>query len=250
MTAFIAWFLVTLGIAAGVGLSLQLGESIWTDGVLSSARNRVLAFVASVAALVALALLYRIEDLARVDGRVVKALAEERGTEVTDLMSYLTTIGDVVPSFLIAAVLAVLIQAQGVHRYAWVLLPLAVLVELALQATIINVFDDVTMEDLFPEIMVGGAGAIPSGSVARLLCLFLIAARLWHSSDERASRQVLAVGGLLIVVQAVSRVYLARHLLADIACGLLLGLALALAAVALVRSSATSAGSRITTNDR
>lgn len=249
MTEFLDWFLVLLVTAAGIGGCLYLAESAWTGGVLASIRNRGLAFVVAVVAFVGLSLLYRVESIAKLDAQVIQGMCTARNERLVQLMSYLTTMGDVVPSFMIATILAVLVLRQGVHRFAWVLLPLTVFVQTVIQFGVTKSFDDKTIADFYPDVVIGGAGTIPSGSVARLASIFLIAAFLWHARDERGSRNLVTLGGVLLVVQAVSRLYLGRHLLADIACGLLLGLALALAATSVVRRSATNAGSSITTNN-
>lgn len=248
MTEFLDWFLVLLVTTAGIGGCLYLAESAWTGGVLASIRNRALAFVIAVVAFVGLSLLYRVESIAKLDAEVIQGMCTSRNERLVQLMSYLTTMGDVVPSFTVATILAVLVLRQGVHRFAWVLLPLTVFVQTVIQFGVTKAFDDKTIADFYPDVVIGGAGTIPSGSVARLASIFLIAAFLWHARDERGSRNLVTLGGVLLVVQAVSRLYLGRHLLADIACGLLLGLALALAA-SVVRRSATNAGSSITTNN-
>ncbi|WP_109505951.1 phosphatase PAP2 family protein [Nocardioides speluncae] len=249
MTEFFDWFVVTGVLIAGIGLCLHLGESVWRGGVLAGTRARALAAVIAVAGLLGLALLYKVEAIAKVDAEVIEGMCTSRNEKLIQLMLYITTIGDVVPSFTIATILAVLVQRQGVHRFAWMLLPLVVYVQTVIQFAVTKGFDDYTIADFYPDIVLGGDGTIPSGSIARLSSIFLIAACLWHASDERRSRQLVTLGGAFLVVEAISRLYLGRHLLADIVCGLLLGLALALAATSLVRRSATNAGSSITTNN-
>lgn len=249
MTEFLDWFLVLLATTAGIVGCLYLAESVWTGGILASIRTRALAFVVAVVALVGLSLLYRVRSIAKLDAEVIQSMCASRNERLVELMSYLTTMGDVVPSFTIATILAVLVLRQGVHRFAWMLLPLTVFVQTVIQFAITQAFDDLTIGDFYPDVAIGGVGTIPSGSVARLASIFLIAAFLWHASDERGSRNLVTLGGVLLVVQAISRLYLGRHLLADIACGLLLGLALALAATSVVRRSTTKAGSSIATNN-
>jgi membrane-associated phospholipid phosphatase len=249
MTEFLDWFLVLLVTTAGIVGCLYLAESAWTGGALASIRNRALAFGVAMVAFVGLSLLYRVESIAKLDAEVIQSMCTSRNERLIELMSYLTTMGDVVPSFTIATILAVLVLRQGVHRFAWMLLPLIVFVQTVIQFAVTKAFDDKTIGDFYPDIALGGVGTIPSGSVARLTSIFLIAAFLWHAHDERGSRNLVTLGGVLIAVEAISRLYLGRHLLVDIACGLLLGLALALAATSVVRRSATNAGSSITTNN-
>lgn len=235
MTAFFLWSLVLTAAALGVSLTVRLAETGWV-GDRPSLRLRASVAGGSLIALLALAALYKIRALADLDARVIRALAGSRGDTVAVLMTNLTTLGDAIPSFVIAGMLSTLIYRQGRHRVMCFVLPLLVFVELAIQIGIGKVFDDVTINQVFSQIPLGGAGNIPSGSVARLSSLFLVAAWLWHSHDARGSSRVASLGGALLILQIVSRLYLGRHLMADIAGGLLLGLFLTVVVTSAVPS--------------
>lgn len=79
---------------------------------------------------------------------------------------------------------------------------------------------------MFPEVVLGGIGTVPSGSVARLFSVFVLAGLLISATHPRVGRNMITVGGALVLVQAVTRLYLGRHLLGDIVGGALLGVAL------------------------
>jgi membrane-associated phospholipid phosphatase len=228
MGSFTVWCALTLVLVAAIGVTLQLAESAWTNGLLSPLRARAIALVASGVLLLVLALLLKVEPLARADGSVVRALSHSRGVTLVKIMTVLTTLGDAIPSFTIATLLAVVIYRQGAYRLACGLLPLVVLAELLIQVGMTNTFGDLTIADVAASIPSGNPGILPSGSVARLTSIFLVAALLWHTTHRLQSRTVVTIGGVLLVLQSVSRLYLGRHLLTDIAGGLLVGFALAL----------------------
>jgi membrane-associated phospholipid phosphatase len=230
MGSFTVWCVLTLVLIAGIGVTLWLGESTWTDGVLAPLKARGLAIVGSCALLLVLALLLKVEAIARADGSVIRVLSHSRGDTLAKIMTILTTLGDAIPSFTIATMLAVIIFRQGAHPFAWALLPVVVLAELLVQVGMTNAFGDLTIGDVAASIPVGNPGILPSGSVARLTSIFLVAALLWHGTNRLQSRTIVTIGGVLLVLQSVSRLYLGRHLLLDILGGLLLGLALALLA--------------------
>lgn len=242
LTAFFLWSLVLTAAALGVSWTMRLAETGWVGG--RQLHFRAIIAGASLLALLALAALYKIRAVADLDARVIRALAGSRGETVTLLMTSLTTLGDAIPSFVIAGMLATIIYRQGRHRVLCFALPLMVFAELAIQIGIGKVFDDVTISQLFSQIPLGGAGNIPSGSVARLSSLFLVAACLWHSHDARGSSRLVSLGGALLILQIVSRLYLGRHLMADIAGGLLLGLFLSVVVTAVVPARRPDEGDR------
>lgn len=88
-----------------------------------------------------------------------------------------------------------------------------------------------TIADATTGVPVGGEGYVPSGSIARITSLVLVGALLLRANDRRASRSLLTVGAvvLVLVLEAISRLYLGRHLVLDVIGGFALGLALFLA---------------------
>lgn len=233
MQAFIGWFLVvSLGAAAVVG-SIELTTN-WESERTRAYRATAVTILGSVVGLVLLALVWKIRRVADLDASVINLLAAKRSHGVTEVMNSVTTIGDPIPSFTIAAVLALVIYQQGRHRILPLLLPLAVVVELFVQILITDIFHDVTIAQLRSGLPLGGAGTIPSGSVARLFSMFSIAALLWGPLGAR-SRRVMTIGAVLVIIQLISRLYLGRHLLADILGGLLLGIILERLAYLLLR---------------
>ena len=230
MFSFTIWCALTLVLVGAIGMTLRLAESTWTGGVLASLRSRTVALVVSGVALLALALALKLEPIARADGSIVRVLSHSRGDTLVKIMTILTTLGDAIPSFTIATMLAVIIYRQEHHLFAWALLPLVVLAELLVQVGMTNTFGDLTIGDIAASIPSGNPGILPSGSVARLSSIFLVAALLWRSHSPLQSRTVVTIGGVLLVLQSVSRLYLGRHLLLDIAGGLLVGFALFLLA--------------------
>lgn len=241
MLGNLCWVIVL--IAAGILMcaGARLVESSWTQGALDPIRIRLVACAACVAILLVLALVYQVKSVARLDGRAVARIVGKHGSTLSEVMSHLTLTGDTVPSLLIATILAIVIERQGIHRVVCWILPLVVLAELVVQLGMWKIFHDTTIAQLHPTLVNGGGGKIPSGSVARLLSMFLIAARLWHSRDPRGSTRIVTLGLALTAMQLVSRLVLARHLLADIAGGIALGLLLALLATLLVGYTTTFA---------
>lgn len=235
MGSLAVWCLLVLVVAGGVGATLRVAESTWTDGFMAPKSARGLAIVAFALLLMLLALLLRIGPIARADGSVVRILSHSRDDTLVKIMTVLTTLGDTVPSLTIAAALSVIIYRQGAHPLACWILPLVVLVELVVQVTMGKFLGDLTISDVASGVVTGGYGYLPSGSVARLSSIFLVAALLWHTTNRSQSRALLTIGGVLLVLQSVSRLYLGRHLVLDIAGGLLLGLDLFLVVSFVVR---------------
>jgi membrane-associated phospholipid phosphatase len=235
MAALTLWTVVILLATVGISMTMALGLGSWSGGLLSQIPMRVAVLCAAAVALILLGGLWRVRPIANADATVVEKLANSRGDELVMLMKAFTTIGDAIPSLVIAGMLALLVHQQGHHRILCFALPLLVLVELLFQNGMGSVFHDFTIGRLSPGTPEGGIGTIPSGSVARLSSLFLAAACMWWSTDERGGRRLVGIGSCLLVLQTVSRLYLGRHLVADIVGGLLLGLLLTLVFVSLVQ---------------
>lgn len=226
VTALFEWTLVVLAIGVGSFATLALAESC-AFGQLANQRSRLAVLAGSAVALLGSAALLKIHSFAHQDAEWVRALARSRGATVIEEMSKVTTMGDAIPSLVIATVVAALVARNGKHTIlAWVI-PVLVIVELAVQIGMNHVFHDHTIGALLPNVPVGKFGFLPSGSVARLTVIFAVAAWLWHSGSDRRKSWLITLGTCLVIVQALSRIYLGRHLLTDIIGGWSLGLLLA-----------------------
>ena len=64
--------------------------------------DRTVALVASAVALLAFALVLKLEAVARADGSVVRLLSHSQGDTLVKIMTILTTLGDAIPSFTLA----------------------------------------------------------------------------------------------------------------------------------------------------
>jgi hypothetical protein len=236
MTLSLAWTATILCSVAGVFAATQLVEAIRPAEGAASRRTAALAALALAVLLAGLAALYRIEAVADADGGAVKVLSGGRGEVLVQVCRVITTMGDAVPSLTLAGVLALwLLRVRGTGYWA-LLLPVVVLVELLLQFAYAHAFDPLTLADVSPATVVDGSGSIPSGSVARLLSLFLVAAMIRRRSANHADSAdwLPTLGGCLVLVELMTRLLLGRHLLADIVGGLLLGSFLALVAGLLI----------------
>ncbi len=179
--------------------------------------------------LVVIGVLYQVQAVSKLDGRFVEQLADARSDALVSALRVVTTLGDVVPSYTLAAVLAIwLIQQRGSGLWP-LLLPALLLLELALQFGYNKIFPVDTLEVVLPDVPIDGAGSIPSGSVARLLTIFVVACLIYRRSRPAGDgRWLTTVGATLVLVEIVTRVYLGRHFVSDIAGGLLLGILLSL----------------------
>lgn len=227
MAGSLAWCIVVLAAGIAVAASINVAQAAMARNGPSDGTRGVRVAAASLVLLLVLAAVWRSRAVARADGSVVAVLTRERGATLDKVMSVITTMGDMVPSFTIATVLALLIYMQGKHRYLPWALPLLILVQLVIQFAFSHVFHDVDVQQVRPRLPLGGFGTIPSGSVSRLLGVFLVAGLLWRSHDQVGARRLVTLGGILVVIETVTRLYLARHLLADILGGLFLGVFLA-----------------------
>lgn len=236
MTLSLAWTATILCAVAGLFAATRLIETIRPAGGAASRRTALLAALASAVLLAGLAALYRIEAVADADGRAIKVLSQGRGEVLVQVCRVITTMGDAVPSLTVAGVLALwLLRVRGTGYWP-MLLPVVVLAELLLQFGYAHLFDPLTLADVSPETVIDGSGSIPSGSVARLFSMFLVAAMIRHRSANPVEPPdwLPTVGSCLVLVELMTRLLLGRHLLADIVGGLLLGSLLALVAGLLI----------------
>jgi len=230
MVAHTTWFFVVLLCAVAVLAACQLAA--YADSAATGWRLRLAIAGGCVAALLVVALAWHFQGVAKIDGDVLAKLVGDRNAGLNGLFSTVTTMGDTVPSFLLASLLAIAYYQQT-RRIAGFVLVAMVVVQLAIQSSMPSLFHDVTLISLHPLVQLGrgagAAGTIPSGSVSRLLPLLLVGATLWHGYSPRTERVLLALAPLVVMTEIVSRLYLGRHLLADIAAGLLLGVVLTIA---------------------
>jgi membrane-associated phospholipid phosphatase len=178
--------------------------------------------------LLVLALLYDVRTLASADAHVVVRLFADRGSTTDGVMSVVTTMGDVAPTFVLAGALAAVTYQHTGRWMAW-LLPLSILVEVVVQSAILRVVDSYTFSELMPGLTIGHGDGIPSGGVARLFCVLVLASMLWQPYNAATAWVLRDVAVVAVFIEAMSRLYLGRHLLADVAGGLLLGIAVTVA---------------------
>jgi membrane-associated phospholipid phosphatase len=191
----------------------------------------------SILGLVVLGVLYQIRDLAELDGRFVEQLADARSEALVAAFRVITTMGDVVPTFTIAAVLAVVLMRGSEAGYWPLMLPALMLLQLALQFAYIEVFPVLVMDELFPDVPTDGSGAIPSGATARLMTLFVVACLIHQRSHPGEGLWISSLGFSLVVVEIATRMLLGRHLVGDIIGGIFLGILLCLFSAALLSLS-------------
>jgi hypothetical protein len=236
MTLSLAWTATILCAVAGVFAATRLVETIRPAEGAATRRTALLAALASAVLLAGLAALYRIEAVAEADGRAVRVLSEGRGEVLVQVCRVITTMGDAVPALTLAGVLALWLLRVPGTGYWPMLLPVVVLAELLLQFGYTQVFDPLTLADVSPGTVIDGSGSIPSGAVARLFAMFLVAAMIRHRSASPVEPRdwLSTVGSCLVLLELMTRLLLGRHLLADILGGLLLGSFLALVAGLLI----------------
>jgi undecaprenyl-diphosphatase len=227
MGSNLAWFLVIVGTAVAILAAEALTRRL-LPAPESRRRGRAALAVggAVLGVLVVLCLLLRIEGYTAADAHIVKLLSETRSAGLVDAFTIITTMGDVVPCLMIATALGVVLYLASGDRVLPLLLPVVVLVEVALQFLFDKVFADPTVNAVRSDLVVGGAGPIPSGSTARLFAIFLVAGLLWAPYSTRAQSRLVATGSLVLLVEVVSRLFLGRHFVTDIVGGLLLGVLL------------------------
>jgi membrane-associated phospholipid phosphatase len=191
----------------------------------------------SILGLVALGVLYQIRDVADLDGRFVEMLADARGEALVAAFRVITTMGDLAPTFTIAAVLAVVLMRGPEAGYWPLMLPALMLLELAVQFGFSEVFPILVMDEVFPDVPIDGSGAIPSGATARLMTLFVVACLIYQRSYPRKGMWISSLGFSLVVVEIATRMLLGRHFVGDIIGGIFLGILLCLFSAALMSLS-------------
>lgn len=225
MVAHVAWFVVVwlIGLAA-CGTAVLVAALHPGAGAGRRSPIRPLATgAAAVGALVVLGLLWAWEPIARADGQLVALLEDDRKTVMAGNFAILTTVGDAIPMLTIATAIAAVLFVRG-GGWVALLLPFVVIVEQVLQVGAFNLLPTLALDDVVSGVVTGSAGTFPSGSVARMTAVFGVASLIVghvRLSGATAFRATLVA---LVVVQAVSRLYLGRHLVVDVAGGLALGL--------------------------
>ena len=243
------WAVMTYITLAGV-LAAMYGIERAT-GITGHPSRRLGLWLAggSLLGLVALGVLYQNRAFAEVDGRLVDQLADARGESLVAAFRVITTMGDVVPTFTIAAVLALILMRGPKAAYWPLMLPALMLLQLALQFAYSEIFPVYVMDELFPEVTIDGSGTIPSGATARLLILFVVACLIYQRSYPGTGRWISSLGFSLVIVEIATRMLLGRHFVGDIIGGILLGILLCLLSAFLMslsrrRDGVSSAGLR------
>ncbi|MDQ6642429.1 MAG: hypothetical protein M3Y66_08045, partial [Actinomycetota bacterium] len=191
-----AWFVVVVVGAAAIVL---VGSAVLhhrSPQLRSVVTAHGLAVGAVVAALLVLGLLLRWSAFATADVGVVETLAQSRSTGLTQVMSVVTTVGDVVPTLVIASAFAMAWHLSTKEVARPLVLPFIVLVEVGVQFAFGALLHDPTVATLRPDLALGGAGPVPSGSMARLLAVFLAAALLWSERDALTARRIGVTGAV------------------------------------------------------
>jgi undecaprenyl-diphosphatase len=181
-------------------------------------------------ALIVLSVLLRFHWYAELDSHAIDLLARVRSAGLVSAFGIVTTMGDVVPCLLIATGLAMVFFRVTGDLVRSLVLPTVVLIQVLVQVALGKIFHDLTLDSIRPDLVIGGVGPIPSGSVSRLFSIFLVASLLWSGYSAITASRLAIVGSLAVLVELVSRLYLGRHFLTDIVGGLLLGILLVVAA--------------------
>jgi membrane-associated phospholipid phosphatase len=222
----LSWFALILVGGALVVVATQAPRRLlptWPNRLRGPRVIVVSTFLAIV--LVGLCALVRLGVYDRLDASVVGELAHVRSAGLVSVFTILTTMGDVVPSLTVGAILGFALLLRERRIDIALVLPAALLVQMLLQ-DVLGRLAGTDIAHASPGISLGGAGPIPSGSVSRLYVLFVLGAVLWARSSRRAAKVSVLVGQSLILVELISRLYLGRHFLIDILGGLVLGVLL------------------------
>lgn len=227
MSDHLVWCIVMILGALGVLAAFTLlPPALPTSASGRPGRGSIVVLVGALVALAVLAGLWRVHAIARADGSILDVLARHRSATLATIFSYVTTMGDLLPSMTIATAFAIVLYLNRATVAAFIL-PIIVLVEIGGQTVIQKAAHDQTVATAAHAEIIGGAGSIPSGSMARLLSIFALAVFFWHRLGRRdAAVRLGRIGAVLVFVELVSRLVLTRHLLADIVGGLLFGIAL------------------------
>lgn len=167
-----------------------------------------------------------LDAVERIDHPILEYVAERRVAWVTDVMSSVTWIGSY--EFTVGLGGAVGLWLLAVKRWwlAPVLLAAAWLEVLVVQ----NFLQDSWVVGSAPPdaLALGPAGPYPSGGAARITVVVVLAAAfLIRAYGRRVGRWLWAGATLLVLLEVVSRIYLARHWVIDIVGGVLMGALLA-----------------------
>lgn len=229
MRSHLAWFAVVLGGGLGVAGAFRLLQlAVPAENAREHVRRAAIVFLLCGVGLAILGALYKIHRIAEIDSRLAVELVADRSTALTQVMTIVTESGDVVPTFALSATLALVFYLRTNQIRAW-LLPVVVFIQVVLQDGFLHVVHDWTLLEVSPGISIGGSDGIPSGAMSRLLAIFAVAAFMWRPKAPIVAQRLLMVGAVVVLVELITRIYLGRHLLADIAGGLLLGVMLATA---------------------
>lgn len=242
MLSAILWFATITGFS--VLTALAIGASRWIATEPQGTRRwaRLLGgIVIACVTLTAVALLLRIPQFAELDATVVRNMTDDRSAGLVSLFTTVTTMGDVVPCYVIACSLALWYYLTVAKSPLVLILPLVIIVEIGIQFAMAHAFGDPSLSTVRAGINIGGSGPLPSGSTARLFSVFTIASAMWATTESNVSPRILATGGVLVVVELTSRLYLGRHFVTDIVAGLLLGLLLATAGLFALRGLSSRA---------
>lgn len=228
MLGNLTWWAVVLAGGALIVVATLAPRRLLPGSPRQARASRViLAAVVLVVVLVALCVLVRLRAYDRLDAGVVGELALARSPGLVAIFTVVTTIGDVVPSLLLATVVGIALFARERRLDVALILPVAMAVQLLLQE-LLGHLAGVDIAEVRPALALGGAGPIPSGSIARLYVVFVLGAVLWTRHSARTAAGFLLAGQALLLIELTSRLYLGRHFLVDIVGGLLLGVLLLL----------------------
>jgi|GEM_PF-4734480 len=237
MIATVGWAVFVLVALVGITGSMRAVEAVTGPRGIASRRGALISAAAAAVMLAGLGGLYRVRAVAEADGTLVKSLSTLRSPVLVQVFRVVTTMGDVIPCLIIAGALGIyLYRVTGTS--VWVLgLPAMVLLEVFVQIGVAHVFHPFTLTDVMPHIVIDGSGSIPSGSVARLLSLTLVAAMIRVGATGNAGRAIPTTGAIVVFIELISRLYLGRHLVGDLLAGLSLGVLLSLGVAVVLRAA-------------
>ncbi len=220
----LVWFAVILSVGIVSVAAVQVTELISRRSQTSVLGPLAIGGVVTVAFLL-FGLIWTVEGVATLDSEVIITLAEDRKPVAASIFAIFTTFGDSIPMMTIGAGIAVVLYRR---TGAWqsFLVPAVIMCEQILQVSTFSSIPAWTMGELAPQAIDGTTGSYPSGSVARMLSLFCVAALVCDFTGIRGGWTLRSVAAVLLVEQAISRLYLGRHLLADLVGGFLLGIIL------------------------
>lgn len=235
MIATVSWAICVLVALLGIAVSMRVVETVTGPRGIASRRGALIVASATAVILGGLGGLYRVRAVAEADGTLVKSLSALRSPVLVQVFRVVTTMGDVIPCLIIAGALGIYLY-RFTSTSIWALtLPVLVLLEVFLQIGFAHLFHPITLTDVMPRIVIDRSGSIPSGSVARLLSLTLVAAMVRAGATGKTGRAIPTTGAIVVFIELISRLYLGRHLVGDLFGGLLLGVLLSLGVAAVLR---------------